>query len=203
MRGGYHKFYLAGFSCHLLLVVTIGCGDIITFIARGYTWLPERARTFAQKIEATLSAVAERTPSSHPLRQGVTTYTHLGGIEASYAFFAPNVPDNYKLVFELHYPDGRIEYDLPHASTASGGLRLATLIDNIGEAENDELREILVKMLAYAVWQAHPDATMIRAVLGYAVLPTAADFRRGIRESNQFLYAYDFSFPAPEGGKLP
>jgi hypothetical protein len=40
---------------------------------------------------------------------------------------------------------------------------------------------------------------MIRAVLGFALLPTAADFRRGQRESNEFLYAYDFVLPSSSG----
>jgi len=186
-----------------LLIVFVGCGDIVAFIARGYTWLPGPFRAFAQKIETSVFAAFERVQPSNPVKQGITTYAHLAGIEAGYSFFAPSVPDNYKVVFELHYPDGRIEYDLPHASTRSGGLRLSTLIDNIGETDSDELREIMVKMLAYSVWQAHPEAIMIRAVLGFAALPTAAEFQRGIRESDQFVYAYDFVFPSPSDGRVP
>jgi len=197
------QFYLACFLCHLVLVFTIGCRDIVAFVARGYTWLPTHAGVVAQRIEITAASAFAGMPASHPASQAAFTYTHLGGIEAGYAFFAPSVPDNYKLVFELHYPDGRVEYDLPHAATASGGLRLSTLIDNIGQAENEELREIMAKMLAYAVWQQHPDATMIRTVLGFAVLPTAEEYRRGTRESDQFLYAYDFNFSSPHDGKLP
>lgn len=198
------QFYLACFfSCHFLFVVVIGCGDIVAFIARGYTWLPGPVSAVAQKMQTTLSAAFERLQPSLPVRQGITTYAHLGGIEAGYSFFAPSVPDNFKLVFELHYPDGRVEYDLPHASTSSAGLRLATLIDNIGETDSDDLREVMVKMLAYSVWQAHPEVTMIRAVFGFARIPTAAEFRRGIRESDEFLFAYDFVFPSPGDGKVP
>jgi len=28
----------------------------------------------------------------------------MAGIEVGYGFFAPNVPNNYKVVFELQYP---------------------------------------------------------------------------------------------------
>jgi len=138
-----------------------------------------------------------------PVAEGCITYTGLAGLESRYAFFAPNVPDNYKLVFELHHADGRIEYDLPHASSKSAGLRLATLVDHIAQADSDELREVMVKMMAYSVWQEHPDATMIRAVIGFANLPSAAEFRQGFRESDEFLYAYDFVLPTAGDHKVP
>jgi hypothetical protein len=132
------------------------------------------------------------------MRQAIVLYSTLGGIESGYAFFAPNVPNSYKLVFELHYPDGRIEYDLPHVSSSAAGLRVGSLLDNIGETQSNELREVMVKMAAYSVWRTHPEATMVRAVFGYALLPTAEEFRQGVRESNEFLYAYDFVLP-PSG----
>jgi hypothetical protein len=185
------------------LIFLIASRDIVAFIARSYTWLPPAASTVAQKLETTLAGVPEGLRRNDPLREAIITYTHLAGTESGYAFFAPNVPNNYKLVFELHYPDGRIEYDLPHTSSASAGYRVATLVDNIGETDSDDLREVMVKMLAYSVWQRHSEATMIRAVIGFANLPTAAEFRHGVRESNEFLYAYDFSFPAPGDGKAP
>ena len=193
---------LAFFACHFLLIVVIASRDIVSFIARGYTWLPKAASLFAQKME-TILADATDLPPTHPLREATVTYTHLAGIESGYAFFAPSVPDNYKLVFELHYADGRIEYDLPHASNTAAGYRLATLVDNIGRTDSDELREVMAKMMAYSLWQAHPDASMIRTVIGFASLPTAAEFRQGHRESHEFLYAYDFVFPAASEGKVP
>lgn len=132
----------------------------------------------------------------------VAIYTHATGIEAGYGFFAPNVPDNYKLVFEIHYPDGRVEYELPRVAGVAAGLRLSTLIDNIGDIRYDALREVLVKMMAYSIWREHPDATLIRAVLGLVLLPTPTEFQHGMKESYQFTYAYDFLFPvAPESTK--
>ncbi len=116
------------------------------------------------------------------------------GIDAGYGFFAPNVPSNYKLVFEVHYSDGKIEYELPHVGGADTGLRIATLLDYVGQTHYDPLRELLLKMLAYSTWQSHPNAVMIRAVFGFVTLPTVNDFQRGQKESYEFLYAYDFRF---------
>ena len=189
--------YLACFCCHFVLILATCSRQTLSFIARGYTCLPAFFSAYAQKAETIVpTAFGDRLEPRHPVRQAVTVYRHLGGIESGYSFFAPNVPDSYKLVFEIHYPEGRVEYDLPRVSSAAAGLRLATLLDNIGATRLDEFREVMVKMVAYSVWRDHPDATMIRAVFGFALLPTANEYRRGLRESDEFLYAYDFVFPS-------
>ena len=185
---------------HFLFIFASGCRDVLSFIARGYTWLPAVIASPARETGSVLStALGGTLERSHPARQVTTLYSHLAGIEAGYAFFAPNVPNNHKLVFEIHYPDGRVEYDLPHVSSSSAGLRMAVLLDHLGETRSEELREVMTKMVTYSVWREHPEATRIRAVLGFAVLPTAAEFQRGLRESNEFLYAYDFVLPSSSG----
>ena len=123
-------------------------------------------------------------------------YLHLAGIDSGYGFFAPNVSDCCKLGFELHYADGRIEYDLPSVSSHSAGLRLATFLDKLGRPEYDAIREEIIKLLAISEWREHTDATRIRAVFGVVVLPSVIEFERGLGEQNKFLYAYDFGFNA-------
>jgi len=118
---------------------------------------------------------------------------NIAGIERGYGYFAPNVPGSYKLVFELHYRDGRVEHELPHVNNAAAGLRVAGLLDEIGRTRYDPLREYMVKLLAYSAWSEHPDAEMVRAVFGSISLPSISEFESGKRESYQFLYAYDFS----------
>jgi hypothetical protein len=196
----YKQLYLACFLCHFLFIFASGIRDTLSFVARGYTWLPVSFSRPAEKAERLLwSALGNDFDPAHPVRQGISIYTRLAGVESGYAFFAPNVPDNHKLVFEIHHADGRIEYDLPHVSSGSAGLRLVVLLDHLGETRSDELREVLIKMVAYTVWRRYPDATMIRAVFGFAMLPTAAEYRRGVRETDEFLYAYDFVFPPSPG----
>ncbi|HEY7001307.1 MAG TPA: hypothetical protein VH330_06165 [Candidatus Udaeobacter sp.] len=122
---------------------------------------------------------------------------NLAGIEAGYNYFAPNVPGGYKLVFELHYPDGRVEYELPSVSSHAAGLRIQGLLDGIGRIQHDVLREHLVKTLTQSAWREHPDVKMIRAVFGAISLPSITEFKHGKRASYQFLYAYDFSLEKP------
>ena len=163
-------------------------------MAEGPTILPVSFKNFSQKAETALSAtLGQKLPASNPVREALNTYVQLAGIETGYGYFAPNVPAGYRLVFELQYPDGRVEYELPSVSSAAAGLRIAGLLDSIGRTPYDAWREILVKTLAESVWREHPDVESVRAVVASIWLPTAREFTQGKRESYEFLYAYDFS----------
>ena len=163
-------------------------------MAQGLTIFPPPLKTFSQKTEKAVStALGQRLAASNPIRQGLATYLHIAGIEKGYGYFAPNVPGAHKLVFELRYQDGRVEYALPRVNSAAAGLRIASLLDEIGRVRSDALREYIVKMLAYSTWREHPEVQAIRAVFGLVSLPSASEFGQGKRESYQFLYAYDFS----------
>jgi hypothetical protein len=185
---------LAWFGVHFLLIIAFSCRDTLWLVAQGLTILPPSLKSFSQKAEKAVSAaLGQRLPASNPVRQALETYLHIAGIETGYGYFAPNVPGSHKLVFELHYPDGRVEYELPRVNRAAAGLRVAGLLDQIGRTDYDALREILVKMLAHSVWREHPDVTMIRAIFGSISLPSVSEFEHGKKESYEFLYAYDFT----------
>ena len=163
-------------------------------MAEGPTIFPASFKSFSHKAETALSvALGQHLTASNAIRQALSTYLHLAGIETGYGYFAPNVPGSYRLVFELHYPDGRVEYELPSVSSTAAGLRVAGLLDTIGRTPYDVLREHLVKTLARSVWREHPEVKTIRAVFGSIRLPTVSQFEHGQRESYEFLYAYDFS----------
>ncbi len=137
--------------------------------------------------------LGQKLLASNPVREALATYLQGAGIETGYGYFAPNVPGTYRLVFELHYPDERVEYELPSIRSGAAGLRMAGLLDNIGRTSYDAGREILVKTLAQSVWRDHPDVKSVRAILGSVRLPSIGEFEKGKRESYEFLYAYDFS----------
>jgi hypothetical protein len=163
-------------------------------VAHGPTIFPSSFRSYSDKAEGVVSALlCQPLAASNPVRQTLATYLHIAGIETGYSYFAPNVPASYKLVFELHYSDGRIEYELPQVNSTAAGLRVAGLLDKIGRTPYDALRELLVKMLAQSIWRQHPEAKTIRAVFGSTRLPSLSEFEHGKRESCDFLYAYDFS----------
>jgi hypothetical protein len=105
---------LAWFSLHFLLIVSFSCLETLRLVAQGPTIFPASFKSFFREAETAVStALGQHLAASNPIRQAIVTYLHLAGIEAGYGYFAPNVPGSYKLVFELHYPDGRVEYELP------------------------------------------------------------------------------------------
>ena len=177
-----------------MLILSFSCRDILRVVAEGPTIVPLSLKNFSQKAQELISiAPAEKPSPSNPLRESVNTYVQLAGIESGYGYFAPNVPGGYTLVFELHYKDGRVEYELPSVRSAAAELRMAGLLDNIGRTPYDELREILLKTLAKSIWRNHPELQRVRAILGSLTLPSVREFEQGKRESYEFLYAYDFS----------
>jgi len=196
---GFKGVYLAGVIFHLLLVLSVSCRDTFVALSKGHTIFPSNLDpSWRQAESVTTAALGQGLPKSNPLRQGLGAYLNAAGIEAGYGFFAPHVPSVYKLVFELHYHDGRIEYETPSVKTSSAGLHLVSLLDFIGQVEDGVVREGLMKFLVYAAWREHRDVSMIRAVFGTVDFPTATEFERGRRESYQVLYAYDVTFePKP------
>ncbi len=181
------------FTLHFLLIIIVSLHDISSILPGDASVLPQGSNKVWRRIETiTTALLAERLSPSNPLRQGLAAYTNGAGIELGYSYFAPSIPGNAKLVFELHYPDGRVEYDLPHVGGAAAGYRVATLLDNLQDIHYARLRNAIVQSLVSSVWQEHPDAVVIRAVFGVASLPTAEEFRAGAKGSYRLLSSYDF-----------
>jgi hypothetical protein len=186
---------LGCFLLHFTLLTVVCCRDSFWVLAHGYTYLPGALEKWWQLAETGASAaLGQRLEGRNPFRLILTTYLHAAGIERGYGFFAPNVPNSYKLIFEMHYEDGRIEYELPRVPDEGGGLRLVNVLNRIGRTELNPLREEMLKTLSYSMWQEHPDARNIRAVFGTIIEPTAAEAAQGKKEAYRFLYACDFTF---------
>jgi hypothetical protein len=186
--------YVGWLALHFLLIVSFSFRATLRSVAEGSTIFPASFKSFSHKAETAVSvALGQHLAASNAIRQTLATYVHLAGIEAGYGYFAPNVPGSYGLVFELHYRDDRVEYELPSVRSDAAGLRMAGLLDTIGRTPYDVLREHLLKALARSVFREHPEVKTVRAVLGSIRLPTVSQFEHGQRESYEFLYAYDFS----------
>lgn len=202
---GRKRIYLAWFVLHFFFITAISCRDTLWLVAHKLTILPAGFVDLAQKAEPLASAaIGENQSSSNPVRRGLLTYFDLAGIDRGYGYFAPNIPGSYKLVFELHYPAGRVDYALPRVNSKAAGLRMDSLLDEIGHTESDAFREYLIRSLARSIWRGHPDAISMRAIFGISLLPTINEFEQGKRESYEFLYAYDFNLPHnPAASKKP
>jgi hypothetical protein len=191
----FRRAYLIGSALHFVLLVTVALRDLFAVLADGSSYLPVALEPRWRALEdATFTVLGQKLPANNPVRETVALYLHAAGIEAGYGYFAPNVPDSYKLVFELTYPDGTTEYELPSVGTAETGMRLPTLLDFIASNRYEPLRQVILKMLAYSVWQHHRDASKVRAVFGVVVTPSIAGYKSGDEPTYAVVCAYDFGF---------
>ena len=191
---GTKRAYAACFGIHFFLVTAVCFRGILSLVAEDATILPSALDKYARKGElAAASVLGEEMAASNPVRRGIAIYLHAAGSQSGYTFFAPNIPGYHKLILELYYSDGRVEYDSPHVSGKAAALRLAGLLDRVADPIYAPLREVMVKMLASSIWREHPDVKKIRAVFGSVNPPSIGDFEHGKRESFQPLFSFDFS----------
>jgi hypothetical protein len=208
------RVYSAWFVVHFFLITAVCLAGIFSLVAEGTTMLPSSLDKDARKAELIAAFVlGKEAAASNPLRQGIATYLHAAGVQAGYSFFAPNVPGYHKLTLELHYANGRVDYESPHVSGKAAALRLTSLLDRLADNRYQPLREVVVKMLALSVWRERPDVNKIRATFGAVNLPGVSEFEHGEAETFQPMFSYDFSLRdeeeaiegpqiAPDGGKL-
>jgi hypothetical protein len=191
---GARRIYAAWFWGHFFLIAAVCFAGIFSLAAEGLTILPSALDRYARKTElAAASVLGKEMAASNPVRQAIATYLHAAGSQSGYTFFAPNIPGYHKLILELYFRDGRVEYDSPHVSGAAAALHLDSLLDRLADPIYEPLREVVTKMLAFSVWQEHPDVKKIRAIFGLVNMPRISDFEHGKRESFQPLFSYDFS----------
>jgi hypothetical protein len=175
-------------------VLAVATREALWLIARGHTALPPAIEQFCGSAESLVhvalgGTLSSRNPAAHLIRG----YLHGAGIEAGYSYFAPNLAGGYTLFFEIHLPDGRIDYDSFRGDNRESELRLATLLDHLGKARSAAVRDAIIELLARRVWHHYPDALRVKAVLAATNLPTPAEFKEGQRETYEFFYAREFS----------
>ena len=121
------------------------------------------------------------------------TYLHLAGIEAGYGFFAPNVPDAFRL--QIAVLDERTRVIQNGLLAVEGGetdLRLASLLDALGRSPAGEVRDIIFELMAQAVFEEFPEAAEVRFRVEAIRMPALAEFQKDRAPSYQPAYAYDF-----------
>jgi hypothetical protein len=188
------RIYAAWFGAHFFLITAVCFAGIFSLVAEGATILPSALDQYARKAELVGAwLLGKQAAASSPVRRGIATYLHAAGIQAGYTFFAPNIPSYHKLVLELHYQDGRVEYDSPHVSGKAAALRLDSLLDRLADQRYEPIREVVIKMLAFSVWRERTDVEKVRATFGSVNPPGISDFEHGKGESFQPLFSFDFS----------
>jgi hypothetical protein len=195
-RAAYFAFLLL----HAFFILAVASRDVFHLIAEGYTALPPAASPWSKKGEALLNAcLGSNLHGKQPIGQILRGYLHGAGIDAGYSYFAPNVTGGYSLIFEISWPDGRVEYSSLTPEDRESDLRQAGLLDQVVKSPSPAIRETVVRLLAQAVWQRYPGADHVKAVIGAVHLPSPSQFKAGKRHETEFLYTYDFAFSDGEG----
>ena len=190
----WKQIHAAWFGIHFFLLTAVCFAGVFWLIAQGSTILPSAFDEYARRAELVATwCLGKEARASNPLRRGIATYLHAAGIQAGYSFFAPNVPSQHRLTFELFYDDGRIEYESPRMRSKAAALRLESLLDRLPEERYDSVREALVKMLAFSVWRKYPDVKKLRATLDSVHAPGITEFEQGKTETFQPMFSFDFS----------
>jgi hypothetical protein len=193
------RIYAAWFGIHFFLITAVCFAGLFSLIAEGATVLPSAFEPYARKAEiAAAWLLGKQAAASSPVRRGIATYLHAAGIQAGYAFFAPNVPGYHRLTLELFYEDGRVEQESARLRSKAAALRLESLLDRMAEERYEPIREILVKMLAFSVWREHPGVKKIHAVFGSVTPPGITEFEQGKTETFQPMFSFDFSLREEE-----
>ena len=65
--------------------------------------------------------------------------------------------DTYELTLELRYSDGRTETQIARSSNSALGLRVASLIEQIGSIPSPKLREHMLKKFATVFSREYPE----------------------------------------------
>jgi hypothetical protein len=193
------RIYAAWFVAHFFLITAVCFAGVFSLVAEGTTLLPSALDRYARNAELIAAFVLGKEAGAYsPVRRGIATYLHAAGIQAGYSFFAPNIPGYHKLILELYYDDGRVEYESPRVSGKAAPLRLDSLLDRLADQRYEPIREVVVKMIALSVWRERPDVKKIRATFGAVSPPSISDFEHGKGESFQPMFSYDFSLRKEE-----
>ena len=190
----WKQIHAAWFGIHFFLLTAVCFAGVFWLIAQGSTILSSAFDEYARRAELVATwCLGKEARASNPLRRGIATYLHAAGIQAGYSFFAPNVPSQHRLTFELFYDDGRVEHESPHVQSKAAALRLDSLLDKLADERYEAVREVLVKMLAFSVWRQHQDVKKLRATFASVNPPDINEFEQGKRETFQPMFTFDFS----------
>ena len=192
LRKRSRQFWVAGLVAHFAAIAAVSCWDLVNLVADGRTILPRTMVSVASGVTQAMKSISPgRLSRTNPLRQAVLGYCHSAGIESPYTFFAPNVPESLRIIFEIQFPDKRVSYELPRVQSDSEGLRLSALVDQAA-AKPGLWREVVLQMLAAAVADNNPDATQVRVMVSALKFPQPADYLKGAAPSYRFVCSYDF-----------
>jgi hypothetical protein len=187
------RILLSWFFFHFALLLVVSLNQTVRLISSRLTNIPRSIeRWICSPTSAAEGPLELGLPKTSMIRQLLLAYLTCGGADAGYGYFAPNIPSSYELSFELRAADGQTELLSLQLGSSDLGLRVASLVDQIGGTPSPELREHMLKKMAAVVSRRYPQVKTMRILLSQTILPTLEEYARGKRRTAVLLYAYDF-----------
>ncbi len=198
------RVYAATAALHLSIIFAICCRDTFTVLSAGQVLWPDAWTRYSSKAQRTSEVLLLRSlVRENPVRQGLFAYLNMAGIENGYGFFAPRVPDAYQLRFELHYKDGSVGSEQLPGDAGVSALRVDSLLDVIGRADDAVVREGIIQLLADRIWEEHGNLERVRVFFETVSSPPWRDFAKGAQNSIEILYTYDVGSETVEAAAPP
>ena len=146
------RILLSWFFFHFSALLAVSLHETVRLISLHLTNIPSSiANSIHRFTSVTETSLGLRLPKANPIRQSLIAYLAFAGADAGYGYFSPNVPNSYELSFELRGADGRTELQSLRLASSDLGLRVASLVDQIGGASSPELREHMLKKIAAVI----------------------------------------------------
>jgi hypothetical protein len=188
------RILLSWFVIHFAALLFVSVHETARLISLRLTNIPPRiADSVRRGTSVTETQLGLPRSKINLLRQALIPYLACGGMDAGYGYFAPNVPNSYQLSFELHGTDDRIELRSLQLASSDLGLRVASLVDQIGGTSAPELREHMLKKIAMVVARRNSVVRNVHVSLSQITSPTLGEYARGQRQTAVLLYQYNFS----------
>jgi hypothetical protein len=150
---------------------------------------------FGCHLAIVVAGAAQLTSHLHgPVGRGLRFYDALSGAGDSYSFFAPSVGPQLRARFELSTPrGGRFEETLETGKSREVGLRLGNVAGTVEiVSRRTDLRRAFLGALAASRFGAHPEVDRVKVTIEEWVMPTMAQYRRGVRPTWRWLHEATF-----------
>jgi hypothetical protein len=177
---------------HLIVVFVVCTGETVRLIRSGLTMLPRPP----------VSASAPPTPlprvtQARWIAAFARAYLHIAGVASGYGFFAPNIPPLHRLSLTVSDRHNRVQHGILSPTRGEKDLRLASFLDSLGRRTAGDVRDIMFSLLGEALFAEHPEATSIHVAVEKVRRPDVREFKRGVKETIEPAYAYEFRREAP------
>ena len=124
----------------------------------------------------------------------IETYREYTGANNGFGFFAPGVASEWRATFDVCIDE---KHCIPVAEEQVGRearLLLVTIDGLLGESE---VRDLIAASHAARQFSRFPHAEVVLVKAGVFVVPTMAQYRRGVRPQWRDLYGFAFRRAAP------